>query len=369
MDFFRGHLIYYRIYDIGSEIDLKVAFELLNRKNLTEQFRLKKSVRALIIDDAPIVITLDSTPYDVLGKRFQLIATAKLWNFGSLSITFKIHFPENVEINEFKKLSHVIENDVALDRMAKDCAYQVIRDLEGAIKMAGLWTQNEDYMIYVLDPQAAPKAEDIQHLMQSEDLFELILTETSIDLSPSVIESMKRQIFQYSDKDVAIVDWNSAFICGKDDAQDICDVIEFGLCQSLEMRYYDDKLDKKLSALYKAVQNSQTASVFSSDFKVLAKDAAIFYMEINDIKEKINNSLKVIGDIHYAKIYRMALEKLRMSDWNQSVEEKLMNLREIATMFQNDMYERRNQVLELTIIVLIAVEVVPLIVNLVKHLF
>ena len=91
----------------------------------------------------------------------------------------------------------------------------------------------------------------------------------------------------------------------------------------------------------------------------MAKDAALFYIEISDIKEKIINSLKVTGDVHYAKIYRIALERLRLKDWNQSVEEKLDNLKEIALIFQNEVDHRRSLILEVTVVLLIAVEVLP----------
>lgn len=367
MKSFKGHISYYRIYDIGQEIDLKKSVELLNKKNLTEQFKLKRLNRSLVIEEAPLVVSLGSVTHEILGKNFQLSATGKLWHFGSISINFKIHIPVEIDIKEFKNLAYLIENDERLDKMARDSAYQIVRDLGDAVRLAGIWSQFEDYIIFNLDPHHA-ESSNLQDLLESDDFYQLILTETNVDLSSSVRDSIKAHAVQYSTKDIAVIDWNSAFVCSKDDAQDICDVIEFGLCQSLELRYYDDKLDKKLSALYKTVQSKQTR-LFSSPFSKLAEDAALFYIEISDIKEKINNSLKVIGDVHYAKIYRVALERLRLKDWNASVEEKLDNLKEIALIFQSDVNEKRNLFLEITIILLIAVEVVPLLIGFFKKIF
>lgn len=361
---FQGQLHYYRIYDVGSEVDLKAALEILNQKNLTEQFKLKRPSRSLVIDEAPIVIFLGSIPYEILGRHWQLQASGKLWNFGSLSIMFKFIFPEEIPISEFKTLAHLIENDDRLDSMAKDTAYKVIRDLGDSIKFSGLWSQFEDYIIFNLDPHVL-KGEKVASLLDTKELYELILTELEVTLSDSVTESIKANSVQYSENDLAVIDWNSALICSHEDARDFCDVIEFGLCQSLEMRYYDEKLDKKLSTLYRAVQENQSERLFSSSFKQLAKDAALFYIEISEVKEKIINSLKVTGDIHYAKIYRMALERLRLKDWNQSVEEKLDNLKEIALIFQSEVQNKRSLLLEITIVALIAVEVVPVLYNLI----
>lgn len=368
MRFFQGQLHYYRIYDVGSEVDLKLAFDILNKKNLTEQFKLKRPSRSLVIDEAPIVISLGSMPYEILGRHWQLQASGKLWNFGSLSVMFKFIFPEEIPIDEFKMLAHLIENDETLDKMAKETTYRVVSDLGESIKFSGLWNQFEDYLIFNLDP-AVLKGAKPQTLLDTKELYELILTELNVHLSNSVIESIKNNAVQYSEDDIAIIDWNSALICSHDDSRDLCDVIEFGLCQSLEMRYYDEKLDRKLSTLYRAVQENQSSRLFSSSFKQLAKDAALFYIEISEVKEKIVNSLKVTGDVHYAKIYRIALERLRLKDWNQSVEEKLDNLKEIALIFQNEVENKRSLMLEITVVILIAVEVIPFVYEILKRTF
>ena len=331
-------------------------------------FRSVSQSRYLVLDEAPIVISLGAIPYEILGRHWQLQASGKLWNFGALSIMFKFIFPEEVPIEEFKRLAHLIENDDRLDIMAKDTAYRVVRDLGESIKFSGLWNQYEDYIIFNLDPHVL-RGQKASTLLETKELYELILTELDVELSTSVKDSIKNNAVQYSESDLSVIDWNSALICSNEDARDFCDVIEFGLCQSLEMRYYDDKLDKKLSTLYRAVQDNQSASLFSSSFKQLAKDAALYYIEVSEVKEKIINSLKVTGDIHYAKIYRMALERLRLKDWDQSVEEKLDNLKEIALIFQSEVENKRSLLLEITIVVLIAVEVIPVLFNLFREKF
>lgn len=359
MKSFKGSVLYYRIYDIGQDIDLKKAQELLNRKNLTEQFKLKRPQRSLIIDQAPIVIAMGQENYEVLGKIFSIVATAKLWHFGSISILFKIVIPVEFAMEEFKNLAYSIENDSRLETMARDTALSVLKDLsELTGHKSVLWEQVEDYTIYNLDPSLV-EGRNYAQLLDSQDLYQLILTETTANISAAQMLSIRANSAQYAEDDLTVLDWNSAFICSRDDAQDLCDVIEFGLCQSLELRYYDDRLDRKLSTLYKAVKTHQ-GSIFSSPFSKLAEEAALFYIEISEIKEKVNNSLKVIGDIHYAKIYRMALERFRVKDWNNSIEEKLDNLKEVALIFQSDINERRNLLLEITIILLIAIEVIPL---------
>ena len=362
MDHFRGQVWYYRFYDIGHEVNMTKAVELLNRKNLTEQFKLKRPHRSLIIDEAPIVISLGDMNYQTLGRNFQLKAYGKLWNFGALSICFRILIKDPIAIGPFKQIAHMIENDEYLEKMARTTLDQLMLDMKDAIKRPRVWEQFEDYLIFNFLPDET-HAFDPAKILASSDFYQLILTETNISLSASVKDSIKNFAVSYSDKDLSVIDWNSAFVYSEEDYQDICDVIEFGQIQLLEMRYHDDQLDKKLSDLNKSIQDS-SPGIFSNKYKEIAHDAAKFFIDISDIKEKIDNSFKVVGDVHYAKIFRIGIDKFRLREWNQTINEKLENLKEVSLIFQNEVNERRNQLMEVTIIFLIAIEVIPFIYNL-----
>ncbi len=82
--------------------------------------------------------------------------------------------------------------------------------------------------------------------------------------------------------------------------------------------------------------------------------------ESSEIVERIENSLKIIGDFYYAKIYRAAAERFRMNDWKKSVDQKLSNLVEISMLFMNQNNEKKSHLLELIIIFLILIEVVQI---------
>ena len=365
MENFRGQVWYYRFYDIGHEVQMHKAVELLNHKNLTEQFKLKRPHRSLIIDEAPIVISLGEMNYQVLGRTFTLKAYGKLWSFGALSICFRIMIKDPINIGPFKNIAHIIENDEYLEKMARSTLNQLMLDMGEAIKRPRIWDQFEDYIIFNYIPENSDSF-DANKILESSDFYQLILTETNTSLSVSIKDSIKNFAVQYSDKDLSVIDWNSAFIYSEEDFQDICDVIEFGQIQLLEMRYHDDQLDKKLSDLNKFIQES-SPGIFSNKYKEISHDAAKFFIDISDIKEKIDNSFKVVGDVHYAKIFRVAVDKFRLREWNTTINEKLENLKEVALIFQNEVNERRNQLMEITIIILIAIEVIPFIYGLFNH--
>lgn len=357
MKTFKGHILLQRIFDIGGEIDLVKASVLLAGTGLAEQFKLRRSSRNIIIDEAPLSISLGEWEHEHSGRVLQIQTLGKLWSFGAFSLTFKIAIDDELSLYEVKKLAHYLENEDEITFLALEKAKRVVADLAPAIKQPGIWNQFEDYIIFLRDPENAPTPEE---LLESDNFFQLLLTETDVQLSNQMKDAIRANFFQYSKDDYVVIDWNSAFICASPaDAQDMADVAEFALCQVLEMRYYDEMLDKKLGNLYKSIQVSKP-SIFSNNYSQHAHDAALIYIEISEVIEKIENTLKVIGDFYYAKIFRAASERFRVKDWQASVDQKLKNLADVSSLFQAETNEKRNQLMEAIIIILIAIEVVPI---------
>lgn len=356
MKTFKGHILLQRIFDIGGEIDLAKATSILATTALAEQFRLRRSSRNIVIDEAPISISLGDWEHDHAGKIITISTLGKLWSFGAFSLTLKISIAEETPITEIKKLAYYLENEDEITTIALEKTKRVVEDLSPAIKQPGIWSQFEDYIIFMRDPEGAPTPSE---LLESEDFFQLLLTETDVRLSNQIKDSIRNNFFQYGQDDYVVIDWNAAFICASPaDGQDMADVAEFALCQVLEMRYYDEMLDRKLGLLYKSIQTSKP-SIFSNSYSQHAHDAALIYIEISEVIEKIENTLKVIGDFYYAKIFRAASDRFRVKDWQASVDQKLKNLADVSSLFQAETNEKRNQLMEAIIIILIAIEVVP----------
>ncbi|HLE13083.1 MAG: hypothetical protein A2504_07255 [Bdellovibrionales bacterium RIFOXYD12_FULL_39_22] len=356
---FVGEIHYYRIYDIGWAVDLKIATAMLEKKNSAQTFKLNKSNRKMVMNEAPLVISLGDWTITIFDKTYPVKSFAKLWSFGALSITYRIQVGDAISIEELKKISRYLEDDQLLTANTLEKAREISEDLKVAIRGINIWDQFEDYLIFVVDAKKIP-ALKIENVLAEENIFQLLLQEQDLKLGHQVKDHIRDSVYQYSDNDFVIIDWSSALVYSEDDKQDIADVIEFALCQLLELRYYDDQLDRQLNVLYKSIQQN-SPSVFTANYSKFAKEASLIYIDMSEIIERIENSLKIIGDFFYAKIFRASTQRFRVQDWQQSVDKKLKNLADISVIFQNEINEKRNQMMEIVIIVLIAVEVVPLV--------
>ena len=226
---------------------------------------------------------------------------------------------------------------------------------------------NEDFILYFIE-KFSRDYQDASKLLDEEDIAALILSEDKDVLSPQIYERLYESKLQYYKNDLAVIDWNSALVVEPSGSLDIPDVIEFALNQLLEMRYYDDLLDKKLREIYSAIELKEM-SIFSSRYSDLALEAGQRYIEIAEIVESVENSLKVIGDLYHSVVFRMASRKFRFSDWQSSIDNKLDNLNDICKLLLDNINHRKSHLLEITVIVLITIELLPFLIQTAEKMF
>src|SRR5437762_2072137 len=113
-------------------------------------------------------------------------------------------------------------------------------------------------------------------------------------------------------------DIESSSIVEPSGARDLPDIIEFALTHLVEFRYYDDLLDEKLAKLYAAIGKSERRP-FRTNYERHAREASALFMDLTEFIERVDNSLKVIGDYYLATIFRASLNRLRVHEWQANV--------------------------------------------------
>ncbi|WP_413288172.1 hypothetical protein [Bdellovibrio sp. HCB337] len=353
-----GRILIYRVFDIGRDVNLEAVQKVFETTSQAQRFRLNRSSKAMIINNAPLSLNIESCKYDALGHPLDLEISAKIWHFGALSITLSFGIPDSISWNRLIELGNFLENDMNLHNLAKQKVEQILMSINPDRIQTTSWETYEDYICYFFKKLDGCE-KNAMEIFNRYDIFRLILSENNENLSDQIKKTILDSTFQYSNDDIAVIDWNSALIIEPSGSLDIVDTIEFCLCQLLEMRYYDDLLDEKLTYLYSALERKRF-NIFQDYYSRLSKEAAKIYLDIADTVESVENSMKVVGDFYLAKIFRAASQRLRFKDWRDSVDQKLENLAQISKLFVSESHEKKNQLLEIIIIVLIAIEVVPL---------
>ena len=81
-------------------------------------------------------------------------------------------------------------------------------------------------------------------------------------------------------------------------------------------------------------------------------------LEVTEFTERVENSLKVIGDFYLARVYRAAVRRFRVTAWQQSVGRKQALVGQVYALLKGEIDMRRNTLLEAAIVLLIVFEIV-----------
>lgn len=354
-----GQILVYRVFDIGPDFDLVKIEKHLSNLIATQRTKLTRPTRSLQIANAPLAFQMGQCR--LLSDQYQADIQIKIWPFGAISIIYCLSI-EDIEWVDLINLGTLLESDDSITDFAAEKARQVLKMIDA--KREPELGVIEDYMIYFFTSLPDCNDDAIKSL-EKYDVPKLLMTENTAELSLSLQKMIKESVIQYNKNDLVAITWNSAIVIEPTGHLDVAEIIEFALCQVLEMRYYDYLLEKKLSALYDSLDDN-SFNLFKNRSERLSKEAAKHYLEISETVENVENSLKVIGDFYLAQTFRTASQRFRFNDWRESVDQKLRNLADISQLMNNNVNAHRSHLLEVVIIVLIAIEVVPFLVGLLK---
>jgi hypothetical protein len=139
------------------------------------------------------------------------------------------------------------------------------------------------------------------------------------------------------------------------DGDDVRAVLEFANVELLEMRYVDQKLDRALDQAYE--QLSRRASGLPRMFGYSGADLRrVAELQVDNaiLFEGVNNTLKLLGDQYLARVYRLVNRRFHLDEWDSSILRKLQTLESIYEKISGQATNRRMEILEWVIIILIA---------------
>ncbi len=352
----KGTVLIYRIFDIAEEINISQVEAILRDNRGPDRFKVPKYIdRAIEMKRPPITFGLGDETILIQGKSLKAEVLVKLRDFGVLSMIYQIHLDPSTTWKQLIDLAVGLEEGSEIDNLAKQQAREITNSISNTLKKESNWSGFEDYIVYFIEEFENNLT--VKEFLEKADFPSLINAENQVKLSESTKNSLADSIYQYSENDVTIVEWNSALVIEPGGSRDIPDILEFSVTHLMEMRYYDDLLDLKLNVLYEDIEKKRS-SIWTPKYDRVYEEASTRYIEFIEFLERVENSLKVVGDFYLATIYRGATNQFRLKDWQNSVTRKMNILAQVSNLLQGEMNMRRSHLLEIIIIFLITYEIV-----------
>lgn len=351
-DVLRGRLVVIRQFDVADEIDLR---RLEKFAEGARQGLRKVRPSALTLSAPPVAIPLGLRTITLNDEPLEAECVARFFDFGVVSVRMWLTLPHGTPWEAMAVYASEAQDAESLTELARDILAPLLVRVRDTMAGAHESHVSEDYLIAFIErfsddrPAATLPRDAIARLLLGEP--------PSVQLSETEIEEATEQRSSYSTGDLCVSGWNTALVVDPDGDTDPLDVIELANAQLLELRYYDSILDHELGILYDETDShTGRRPALLRNYGPVLRRAMTVMLEIAEFIERVENSLKVVGDVYLARLYGGAVESLRIPAWERSVTRKQGLVQQVYDVLKAEVDARRGQLLEVTIVLLIVGE-------------
>jgi len=356
-----GAAIVYRLFDIGYEIKLDRALDLL-ASSAPERVRpVRGEGQALQIANPPITVLLGTEVLAIEGDARDVEVSARIFDFGVVSLRVRIRTRGELAWPEFVTFAQAVEEHAEIAGLVSHHLRLLSERIAPAIVKPMMATVHEDYTVYRINRLShADGTAASPDVLRDVDVVPLLLNETR-PLSPEAKRELLPHRFSYYTDDLAILTWDNALVVelGSTDT-DLQYILEFANAQLLELRYYDAVLDGDIPKVFERIAEARRGRRifpgrrYGDLLGALQQQVA----ESTELVERVENALKVTDDVYLARVYQTALELFRGKTWRSGIDRKIGILRDTYAMLNDEAQAARSETLELAIVLLIVFEIV-----------
>ena len=241
----------------------------------------------------------------------------------------------NIHVKAYQPDIIVFEASVNID----DILSNFVFDLKRELIMEGQRTLNhyncnmdfcEEYSVYCVseyrgDPEVI--------VGEFGDKIVRHLKNENLSLDEEEIRSTLTYHLKYARDDMAIVDWDGAFLLDPNRAfEENIELFQIANLQLLRYRTLDKRLDGRLSATLELQRGHPKLTRPSG--KVRDRLLEIMQIRTESILETqgVENPIKLIGDWYSAKLYSLISKKFHLDTWKGNIDKKLDTIEDIYSM-------------------------------------
>jgi hypothetical protein len=357
-----GSVIYAYAYDIAYELNREKMNELLGQKLVPFEFGSNHRHPRHHSFCKPSMVRLP--PIERMGPDgpVQLERAVKVLPIGAISITVQLPFAVD-RLEDLVRLHDLQFETGSLSAEVRVLAEAVRKELAPlSHRPVSQLADEEAYTLFCIEaPLLGPDGQPIQ----AEEWFRnnrrhvaaLLTQEDDLgDLSKQEAEESTARYLSYYQNDLVVVDWDAALLVDdRADFEEALYVMELANLQLAELEAYDKMLDDSLERSYRDLSRHKLRNR-----RHVLQELREIRIDMARFGDELLNITKFFGDWHLARLYQHLAARFHLSDWHQTVEEKLKTLDNLYEILKHDQNNRWMLILEATIVLLFIIDLIIL---------
>jgi hypothetical protein len=341
-------------FDVSEELRLDQLQQAVNARTV-QQPKIKHSVPAYVrYQRPPVVGPLDPLVFSG-GERVE--GEIKYYDYGVVSVIYQLAFS-----GDWQSLVHLASRwvwDVDFAARVEPIVRQRLERNAGAmIKPYSRWLSEDYFIFHVRDESCAITAADLTR-DHGLEIAQIVRGDRMRLSSGECTEVMQSRI-SYYENDLAVIGWNAAFLFDSNaGAETAIQLLEYANSQLLEFRHYDELLTGILDNVYDSLERKKGMLVRWR----MARSATQLHtvlLEISELTERADNSIKFLSDMFAARLYRLAAAKVGVPDYKDLVAQKLKTAEDLYHDMVDQFNQARGFFLETVVVLILLIELVYL---------
>lgn len=279
-------------------------------------------------------------------------ARVKYYAYGVASVEFDQRF--DLEWEELVERSARWLADASILVRARELLRPRIEQARVAVLNPYANWIDEDYAIISVEP--SENAADL--IAQCGGKIAQIVRGDNRPLSGAEVQEILSTTISYYPNDLLVVAWSAAFVYDTPEAAEpTIQLLEYANTQLLEFRRYDELLSAVLAGVYRSLERG-TGMWRRWGLAREAERLNTIRLDITDIAERTETSIKFLSDMFYARMYRVAAARVGVPDYRRLVDHKLRTAGELYELMVDRFDRGRAFVLELLVVIILVIEIV-----------
>jgi len=351
-----GSLLALFLYDVSDEIRLDELRRVLKAPPSVRKPTFRQPAPEYVQFASPPV--MEMIEGITLGDGQRLGGQIAYYEYGVVSLKVEMRFEGSWQ--DLIALSARWINDQELERRSGELLQLQRQRVATALVNPYQKTLSEDYFIIHLNTVEAggdpvPASYLIEHC---GDAIAQIVRGESARFSAAERAEILESRMSYYETDLLVVGWTAALIYDTaEGAAPTVQLLEYANTQLLEFRHYDEVLTELLAGVYRLLDRRGDLLARWR----LAREAErvnTIRLDVRELTERVDNSIKFLSDMFAARLYRMAAAKIGVPDYRTLVDQKLQSAGELYGFMMDRYYHGRAFVLELMVVIILIIELV-----------
>jgi hypothetical protein len=285
--------------------------------------------------------------------------TVKMYDYGVVSIALELPFEGDWD--HLVQLASRWIGSADLERRAAELAKAHVQQIRDAlVKPYTDWTFEDYYAVHLREARSETRPVLPAQEMISDygGRIAQIVRGESVELSEVERREILQQWLSYYPTDLLVVAWMAALIYDTaEGAAPVLQLLEYANTQLLEFRYYDNLLTGVLAGVHRSLEKRRG---ILGRWRIAGQAERLnrIRLDVIELTERVDNSIKFLSDMFYARAYRLAAQKIGVNDYRDLVDEKLKTAGDLYQAMVGEFHQARAFVLEAMVVAILIIELV-----------